>query len=249
MVSCKLVCRMMACDCIWLFLPVFLYSGAAYKELLRLFADLRKRKQIKVDPRIIRTDKLKISFDKPLGSGGFGTVYIVQLDGEKKPVCAKFIQNDGNSKLQDLIRETSILCFLTPTGCVPQCFGIAKVAHKYPNKYLPYVIVQEIIESGLQSPHTLTLRDLMNPAIDCPKPNWSNLAEILHQMRECVRKRGVVIGDISKLNIMVHWDGKGYIPFFIDMGVTRHSAKIEWIQDDIDALEKITKQFPMERQT
>ena len=130
----------------------FLYPGDADKELHRMYADLLKkesRKQIVSVPSIIKTDDLTICFDKtPLGSGAFGKVYEAQLDGTREPVCVKFIKFDGNSKTKrrdfiiDLIIEASILCFLRQTGCVPNCFGIAKVAHAYAKEYLPYVIFQ-----------------------------------------------------------------------------------------------------------
>ena len=65
-------------------------------------------------------------------------------------------------------------------------------------------------------------------------------------MLKCVHKCGVVIGDISKANIMVYWDGKDYIPYFIDMGIARHSKENNVIQEDIDNLHKIIKEFPTE---
>ena len=218
------------------------------KELHRLCSDLLKRKTIKSIPLIRRTDELKIFFDRPpLGSGAFGKVYVAKLEGRQEPVCVKFINNYDNSKTKQryLIKEASILWCLRTTECVPICFGIAKVAHKHPNTYLPHVIVQEIIKSGLKSPQTLTLEDLMKPENNLPKPNWSNLKERLFNRLTCVHQYGVVIGDISEVNIMVYWDGKHYIPYFIDMGSARYSR---WIQRDIDRLENITKEFPKESQ-
>ena len=81
----------------------------------------------------------------------------------------------------------------------------------------------------------------MKPENNLPKPNWSNLKDKLFNRLTCVHQYGVVINDISEVNIMLYCDGKHYIPYFIDMGSALHSQRI---QQDIDRLENITKDFP-----
>ena len=176
-------------------------------------------------------------------------MYEARLDGEQETVCTKVFAADGETKQSDINKEASINWVLCQkTRCVPRCFGKAKVEHGYSKNYLPHVIVLEMIKSGLKGHRTLSLGKLISlkPQSDLPKPIWSNLKKTLFENLDCVHKCGVVIGDISGDNIMVHWNGTDYIPYFIDMGIASYSESIIKRQEDIQDLKTVTNKFPVE---
>ena len=188
----------------------------------------------------LKQDILEIDLTSCVGKGGFGKVYNAVLL-PREPVCVKLF--DVSIDKTEIIKEAILLTVLNTSEATPRCRGIVLVQDR---DFHPIGIVQDVITCGLEGRNTLTLKELLDLKETPADSIWSDLQSELRRRLQLVHDRGVAMNDISLQNILLQWDGKSYIPFFIDMGLAKYrddplyDPQIDWKQ-----LEKILEEhFP-----
>ena len=160
-----------------------------------------------------------------------------------KWVCVKLFLE--TMLVEETIDEGILLTLLNTSGATPECYGIVSLQES--SDFHPFAIVQDVIKCGLEGRDSLTLEELLDPSnLERSAPNWSALEAELRYRLQLVHNCGVAMNDISLKNILLQWNGKSYIPFFIDMGLAKYRDDSFYDHRiDRDQLEKIFEEhFP-----